>query len=52
MMHDLKLEPDDVFELPDGSRYMIRQISRVLRRGVEAAVARVSAFEVTEGVLP
>jgi hypothetical protein len=52
MVHDLVLEPDDVFQTPDGRRYMIDQISRTLRRDASAVVANVKAFEVTTGVLP
>lgn len=51
MIHDLALEPDDIFEL-DGSRYMIETISRVLKRQQGPIEATVGAFEVTTGVRP
>ena len=54
MIHDLKLEPDDVFAVGAGldeRRYMIQSIQRrLLREGPHAAV--VHAFEVTAGVRP
>ena len=53
-IHDLALEPDDVFALGSGSgerRYMIQSISRSLRRGGDA-LANINCFEVTPGVLP
>lgn len=52
MLHDLRLEPDDVFERADGKRYMIKSIRRTLRRGAGAIVAAVNCFEVTPGVTP
>lgn len=51
MLHDLKLEPDDVFEV-DSRRYMIAAITRTLVRGPGPIIARVSCFEVTSGVRP
>lgn len=54
LIHDLKLEPDDVFAVGTGStqrRYMIQSISRSLRRGGDA-LANINCFEVTSGVLP
>jgi hypothetical protein len=52
MLHDLRLEVDDVFETPDARRYLIERISRVLSRRSDEVVANLSCFEVTEGVLP
>ena len=51
MIPDLRLEPDDVFEASDGRRYMIRGISRTVRRdgGYEATL---DCFEVTAGARP
>lgn len=51
MIHDLKLEPDDVFEVLD-RRYMITSISRTLVRGAAPILAQISGFEVTTGVRP
>ncbi len=51
-LHDLLLEPDDIFEY-DGRRYMIHSISRTLTRDPNAdALARYSCFEITSGVFP
>lgn len=52
MVHDLLLEPDDIFEMPDGKRYMVQSITRTLERGSTGSLARVAAFEVTPGVFP
>ena len=51
MVHDLLLEPDDIWQDTDGARYMIRSIQRTLRRdGDHEAV--LDCFEVTQGVTP
>lgn len=52
MVHDLLLEPDDIFELSDGSRHMIESINRTLVRDDSGGRAVVNAFEVTSGVRP
>lgn len=51
MVHDLKLEPDDIFEV-DSRRFMINAISRTLVRGPAPIIAQISGFEVTTGVRP
>lgn len=52
MMHDLRLEPDDIFEIPGNRRYLIDEITRTLSRNAESAArASVKAFEVTSGVI-
>lgn len=54
MIHDLRLEPDDVFALGiglDQRRFMIQAISRTLVRGVPP-IATLNCFEVTVGVRP
>ena len=53
-LHDLRLEPDDVFQIGTGlgmRRYMIRSITRTLVRGGDAT-AQMECFEVTPGVRP
>lgn len=55
MLHDLRLEPDDVFELGTGvsaRRYMIQSIRRRLQRGGSGGLAVLDCFEVTAGVRP
>ncbi len=51
MIHDLMLEPDDIFEV-DGRRYMIVGITRTLARQSGASLAMYDCFEVTTGVKP
>ena len=52
MLHDLLLEPDDIFELPSGQRYLIDTISYTLVRDAGAAIrATLKCFETTPGVL-
>lgn len=51
-LHDLRLEPDDIFEIPDGRRFLIEKISRRLVREPTAVPANYSTFEVTPGVTP
>lgn len=54
MIHDLKLEPDDIFSVGLGleeRRYMINSISRTLQRSGEH-IASLNCFEVTAGVRP
>ncbi len=54
MLHDLRLEPDDIFEVGAGltaRRYMIQSITRTLARGTDN-VANYNCFEVTPGVRP
>lgn len=53
MIHDLALEPDDVFELGQGleaRRYLINSIRRTLQRGGDHVVT-IDCFEVTPGVI-
>jgi hypothetical protein len=54
MIHDLRLEPDDIFAVGDGideRRYMIQTINRTLARGGRHT-AQLNCFEVTVGVRP
>jgi hypothetical protein len=52
MLHDLRLEPDDLFEV-SGRRYWIQEIRRTLvRDATTGAVAQYSCAEVTPGVRP
>ncbi len=54
MIHDLKLEPDDIFAVGSGleeRRYMINTVQRVLERGGQH-IASLNCFEVTAGVRP
>lgn len=52
MLHDLRLEPDDIFQVPTGQRYLINTVSYTLTRNADNAIrASVGAFEVTSGVL-
>ncbi len=54
-LHDLRLEPDDVFQIGTGlelRRYMIKAISRTLQRGRDAVLASLDCFEITSGVRP
>lgn len=52
MLCDLALEADDIFELPDQRRFMIRSQSRTLRREAGAVIATLQCFETTPGILP
>ena len=55
MVFDLRLEPDDVFEVGTGigaRRYMINTLSRVLSRAAGDNLAQLQCFEVTPGVRP
>jgi hypothetical protein len=52
MIHDLRLEPDDIFQTADDRRYMIASIQRVLQRDIGMVVAQLQCFEVTPGVYP
>ena len=54
MIHDLALEPDDIFAVGSGldqRRYMITSIRRRLERGGQH-IASLNCFEVTVGVRP
>lgn len=51
-LHDLRLEPDDVWQNPDGRRFLIEQISRRLVRNPGEVLATYSVFEVTPGLNP
>lgn len=52
-LHDLRLEPHDVFEIPGGRRFLIESIARRLIRGAPTEVlATYSTFEVTSGLVP
>jgi len=50
-LHDLKLEPDDVFEDAQGSRYFITSINRTIGRSFSPR-AQYTCFETTQGVIP
>jgi hypothetical protein len=52
MFHDLRLEPDDIFDTADGRSYLIETITRTLQRGQEAVIADVSGYEITGGIQP
>lgn len=54
ILHDLRLEPDDILEIGSGltaRRYMIQSINRTLTRG-GPHVATMACFETTTGVRP
>lgn len=50
-LHDVRLEPHDIFEIADGRRFLIEKISRTLIRNAAEVLARYSVFEVS-GVTP
>jgi hypothetical protein len=51
MIHDLGMEPGDIFEFLDtGERYLCNTITRTLTRNADRTLATVSAFEVTSTV--
>jgi len=49
-IHDLTLEPDDIFEMANGRRFMIDSIGRTLERGGSGGLANYGCFEVTPGI--
>lgn len=51
MLFDLKLEPNDIFEIPGNRRFLIDAIKRRLVREGQG-MASYQAFEVTSGVVP
>ena len=52
MIHDLMLEPDDIFEIPSGQRFLVDSISYTLVRDPASALrATLKCYEVTPGVL-
>ncbi|MGH3995847.1 MAG: hypothetical protein ACRDTJ_00100, partial [Pseudonocardiaceae bacterium] len=51
MLFDLRLEPDDIFEIPTGQRYLVDSVSRTLRRDERSVEAALTCFEVTAGVV-
>lgn len=55
MMHDLKLEPHDIFEVTDdvygARRFLIETIAYTLQRGA-APLANITASEITAGLSP
>ena len=51
MRHDLRLEPYDKFQLPDGRSFIIVSINRSLTRD-ENNLATLQVFETTAGVFP
>jgi hypothetical protein len=52
MLHDLRLEPDDIFEIPGNQTYLIDEISYTLiRNPARVQRATVKCFETTPGVL-
>ena len=51
MLHDLALEPADVWSSTDDDRvYLIQSISRVLTRDDKTATATIRALEITSGI--
>jgi hypothetical protein len=55
IIHDLRLEPDDIFQVGVGTsarRYMISQIRRQLSRNELGTIATMDCFETTSGVFP
>ena len=51
MLHDLALEPADVFSSTDDDRvYLIQSISRVITRDDKAVTATIRALEITSGI--
>jgi hypothetical protein len=51
MLHDLALEPADVFSSTDDDRvYLIQSVSRVLTRDDKAVTATIRALELTSGI--
>lgn len=51
MIHDLRLEPDDLFERSNGRIYLIESISRTLERsGENPVIASLRCFETTPGI--
>jgi hypothetical protein len=51
MLHDLRLEPDDIFEIPGDRSFLIDTISYALIRNERATIASMACFEVTPGVI-
>ena len=51
-LHDLRLEADDIFEIPDGRRFLIDSITRTLTRTPGQVLANYATYEVTPGVSP
>lgn len=51
-LHDLRLEPDDIFEIPDGRRFLIESINRRLVRSATEILAKYGVYEVTPGLEP
>ena len=51
-LHDLRLEPHDVFEISDGRRFLIEQIQRRLVREAQQVIAQYATIEVTPGLEP
>lgn len=52
MLHDLRVEPDDIFEIPGNQTYLIDEIGYVLVRNTKQAIrATIKCFETTPGVL-
>ena len=51
MIHDVALEPNDIFELQDdSSRYLVLSINRTLAPTTQKLEAQISALEVTLGI--
>ncbi len=51
-LHDLRLEPDDIFEIPGGRRFLIERITRRIERVATSALATYNVSEVTPGLAP
>lgn len=51
MLHDLALEPNDIFvTLDDERRFLTRSITRTLRRDTDAVLVALEVFELTDGI--
>lgn len=51
MLHDLRVEPDDIFEIPGDRRFLVDTVSYTLTRSDRVIHASLNCFEVTPGVI-
>lgn len=51
-LHDIRLEPNDIWESPDGRRFLVETITRRLVRNAEEIMAIYNVYEVTPGLEP
>ena len=51
LLHDLRLEPDDIFEIPGPRLFLIDRVTYTLTRSDRAFIASMDCFEVTPGVI-